>query len=138
MARRNLATAGLADAVEIVEGSAANTLARLPGPFDLVFLDADRPSYLRYLELVVPKLRLGGLLVADNVLTSTRPIRSQRLHRVESKQQDIESLIRWLRSPFSSPWRLGLTGWRGGVFRISPGYRKTIGVYGRTIPPSTP
>jgi predicted O-methyltransferase YrrM len=38
----------------------------LAGPFDLVFLDADRENYLQYLESVVPKLRSGGLLVADN------------------------------------------------------------------------
>src|SRR5215470_15342753 len=65
LARTNLGKAGLADVVDIVEGKAADTLATLPGPFDLVFLDADRPSYLTYLELVVPRLRTGGLLVAD-------------------------------------------------------------------------
>ena len=67
LARANLASAGLADVVDILEGPAAGTLATLAGPFDLVFLDADRPSYLTYLELVVPRLRTGGLLVADNV-----------------------------------------------------------------------
>lgn len=67
LARGNLAKAGLADRVEIRQGSAAETLAALPGPFDFVFLDADRPSYRIYLEAVVPKLVRGGLLVADNV-----------------------------------------------------------------------
>jgi predicted O-methyltransferase YrrM len=52
---------------------AAETLAALPGPFDFVFLDADRPSYQTYLELAVPRLRPGGLLVADNAVS----------HRVE-------------------------------------------------------
>ena len=69
LARENLLRAGLADRVEIREGRAADTLAGLPGPFDLVFLDADRPSYRTYLDLVVPKLVPGGLLVADNVVT---------------------------------------------------------------------
>ena len=69
LARRNLAGAGLAPCVDVVEGPAAETLARLPGPFDLVFLDADRPSYLAYLELAVPRLAPGGLLVADNVVS---------------------------------------------------------------------
>jgi predicted O-methyltransferase YrrM len=67
LARTNLASAGLDGIVDIVEGRAADTLTALPAPFDLVFLDADRPSYLTYLELVVPKLRAGGLLIADNV-----------------------------------------------------------------------
>ena len=67
LARTNLARAGVEDVVDILEGPASETLATLPGPFDLAFLDADRPSYLTYLELVVPRLRTGGMLVADNV-----------------------------------------------------------------------
>ncbi len=69
LASENLARAGLADWVEVREGPAAETLPELPGPFDLVFLDADRPSYLAYLDLVVPRLVPGGLLVADNVVS---------------------------------------------------------------------
>jgi predicted O-methyltransferase YrrM len=68
-ARANLARARLTDHVEIREGPAAETLAALPGPFDFVFLDADRPSYRAYLELVTPKVVRGGLLVADNVVS---------------------------------------------------------------------
>jgi len=68
-ARQNLARAGLSEAVEIRQGRAAETLAALPGPFDFVFLDADRPSYRAYLELIVPKVVPGGLLVADNVVS---------------------------------------------------------------------
>lgn len=68
-ARQNLSRAGLSDSVEIRQGRAAETLAALPGPFDFVFLDADRPSYRAYLELIVPKVVPGGLLVADNVVS---------------------------------------------------------------------
>jgi predicted O-methyltransferase YrrM len=68
-AQANLARAALSDRVEIHEGRAAETLAALPGPFDFVFLDADRASYRTYLNLVIPKLLPGGLLVADNVIS---------------------------------------------------------------------
>ena len=83
LARTNLASTGLADTVDIIAGPAADTLARLPGPFDLAFLDADRPSYLTYLELVVPKLRAGGLLIADNVTSHAGELQ-EYLARVKS------------------------------------------------------
>jgi len=86
LARANLASAGVADVVDIVEGPAAETLATLPGPFDLVFLDADRPSYLAYLELVVPRLRVGGMLVADNVTSHASEL-TDYLRRVKSHPQ---------------------------------------------------
>ncbi len=69
LARDNLARAGVADVVEIVEGPAHESLARLAGPFELVFLDADRASYLAYLEALAPKMPAGALLVADNVVS---------------------------------------------------------------------
>jgi predicted O-methyltransferase YrrM len=69
LAQENLERAGVLPWVEIREGAAADMLAALPGPFDLVFLDADRSSYRTYLELAVPKLVPGGLLVADNVVS---------------------------------------------------------------------
>jgi predicted O-methyltransferase YrrM len=83
LARTNLAQAGLGGVVELLEGGAADTLATMPGPFDLVFLDADRPSYLTYLELVVPKLRRGGMLIADNVTSHAHELQDY-LRRVKS------------------------------------------------------
>ena len=72
--------------VDIVRGKAADALESLPGPFDLVFLDADRPSYLQYLELVVPKLRVGGVLVANNVTSHASEL-GDYLARVKSHPQ---------------------------------------------------
>ena len=51
-------------------GSALSIIERLKGPFDIVFLDADKPNYINYLELITPKLKKGGLLITDNVLWS--------------------------------------------------------------------
>jgi len=86
LARANLARAGLEQWVEILEGRAADSLSALPGPFDIVFLDADRSSYLAYLERVVPKLRPGGLLIADNALSPADAANEMRdyLRRVRS------------------------------------------------------
>lgn len=67
MADAQLREFNLRAAVEIIEGDARNSLPTLEGAFDLVFLDADRASYLDYLPLIVERLRPGGLLVTDNV-----------------------------------------------------------------------
>jgi len=83
LALTNLGRTGLDEVVDIIAGRAADTLVTLPGPFDLVFLDADRPSYLTYLELVVPRLRSGGLLVADNVTSHAHELQ-EFLARVKS------------------------------------------------------
>jgi caffeoyl-CoA O-methyltransferase len=66
-ARANFTRAGLADRVEVRVGEALSRLAGLAGPFDLIFLDIDKESYLPALNHCQRLLRPGGLLVADNV-----------------------------------------------------------------------
>ncbi|MFI6599336.1 O-methyltransferase [Nonomuraea sp. NPDC050536] len=68
IAREHIAASPYADRIEIWEGLALDALPKLEGPFDLVFLDADRPSYIRYLDLLVPLLGEHGFIVVDNVL----------------------------------------------------------------------
>lgn len=64
--------AGVGDKIELRIGPGADTLAALPAEpqFDLAFVDADKPSYVRYVDELVPRLRVGGLLLIDNVLWS--------------------------------------------------------------------
>ena len=64
----NLARAGLADVVELLVGPALETLPRLTGPFDLIFLDADKAENAEYLGLALELSRPGTLIVADNVV----------------------------------------------------------------------
>ncbi|MGH9267586.1 MAG: O-methyltransferase, partial [Acidimicrobiales bacterium] len=59
-------------AIDVREGPALGTVAGLDGPFDLVFIDADKEGYVAYYEAVVPRLAPRGLIVADNVLWSGR------------------------------------------------------------------
>ena len=66
-ARRHIAASPLGDRIELVEGDARETLARLPGPFDLVWIDAWKADYPEYLDLVLPKLAPRGIIVADNL-----------------------------------------------------------------------
>lgn len=53
-------------------GPALGTLKKLKGPFDLVFIDADKENYLNYWNACLPKVRQGGLILVDNVLWSGR------------------------------------------------------------------
>lgn len=62
--------AGLADKIEYKIGDAAQIIPALDMIFDLVFIDADKENYSKYYELVFDKVRIGGLILADNVLWS--------------------------------------------------------------------
>lgn len=70
VARQNFARAGVAEKIELLEGPAAASLASLAGqpPFDLVFIDADKPSNTIYLDWAAKLARKGGVIVLDNVV----------------------------------------------------------------------
>ena len=71
-ARRHIDASPYAHAIEVLVGPAIDTIATLPGPFDLVFIDADKAAYPHYFEAVLPKLAPRGLIAADNTLWSGR------------------------------------------------------------------
>jgi caffeoyl-CoA O-methyltransferase len=62
--------AGLSEIIEYHIGEASDILPGLQGPFDLTFIDADKENYLKYYEDCLSKLRVGGIILADNVLWS--------------------------------------------------------------------
>jgi caffeoyl-CoA O-methyltransferase len=79
VARGNFKKAGVDDMIEILEGNALSKLrilkssnlrkdARDKKKFDLVFLDADKENLIEYFELMLPLVRIGGIIAADNVL----------------------------------------------------------------------
>jgi len=74
IARRYMDESGHGDKIEIRLGPALETIETLDGPFDLVFIDADKPNYENYYEAVLPKLADDGLLIADNGLWSGRVV----------------------------------------------------------------
>jgi predicted O-methyltransferase YrrM len=79
MARQNLEEAGLSGWVEVREGDALDLIQQLDGEWDLAFLDAEKGEYRRYAEALLPKIRTGGVLLADD----TRSMRSHMLDFVE-------------------------------------------------------
>jgi predicted O-methyltransferase YrrM len=68
LARENFERAGLSDRATVIVGDARRMIAKVAGPFDVVFLDTDKELYNVLLDRIVELLRPGGLLVADNVL----------------------------------------------------------------------
>lgn len=72
VARKNLDRAGIGSRVTIEVGPAAETMQRMidrrEKPFDLIFIDADKPGYSRYLDLSVELSRLGTVILADNLI----------------------------------------------------------------------
>ncbi|BAX90543.1 O-methyltransferase [Mycobacterium shigaense] len=69
VARANLRRAGVADRVEVVVGAALDTLPAVTGgPFDLIFVDADKENYPAYLDWAVKLARPGSVIVLDNVI----------------------------------------------------------------------
>jgi len=72
VARRYIGRSSYADRITVHLGPAAETIARLEGEWDLVFIDADKVNYRRYYDAVLPRLAPRGLIAVDNTLWSGR------------------------------------------------------------------
>ncbi|HRY98333.1 MAG TPA: O-methyltransferase [Bacteroidales bacterium] len=68
MIRDHLEGYGLGEQIILHLGEALDVIPRLPLPFDLAFIDGDKPEYTAYYEALVPRMRPGGIILADNVL----------------------------------------------------------------------
>ncbi len=74
-AAMNVRRAGLSDIVTVVPGDAFTEIPKIAGDFDFIFLDAWKPDYKRFFDLVFPRLRPGGLLLAHNVVNKQAEMR---------------------------------------------------------------
>jgi caffeoyl-CoA O-methyltransferase len=72
IARRYAEEAGVDDRIEYRLGPALDAIGSLDGPFDLIFIDADKANYVNYYEALLPKLAANGLMIVDNTLWSGR------------------------------------------------------------------
>lgn len=66
--KRNLSRSSLCNLIELIIGDCKSELKKIEGPFDLVFIDADKREYCAYLDLVYPLVPVGGFILADNTL----------------------------------------------------------------------
>jgi predicted O-methyltransferase YrrM len=63
--------------IRLMQGQAAEIIPTLNETFDVVFIDADKKSYGQYFDLVLPKLRKGGIIISDNVLWSGKVLNAE-------------------------------------------------------------
>jgi len=89
-ARANFERAGVADLITVVLGDAHEKVRELEGPIDLLFIDADKPGYLDYLEQCLPKVRPGGLILAHNM---NRPAPDARFVEAITTRAELETLF---------------------------------------------
>lgn len=74
MAKRYWAEAGVSEKIDYRIGNGLELIPDIDGPFDLVFIDADKKNYSNYYDLIIDKMAPGGIILADNVLWSGKVI----------------------------------------------------------------
>jgi predicted O-methyltransferase YrrM len=89
LARRNFRAAGLDGIIEVITGDARQTLPTLSGPFDFVFIDAEKTQYVDYLKAVLPKVSKGGAIVAHNVTSHSQDL--QEFLKILQTDQALET-----------------------------------------------
>jgi caffeoyl-CoA O-methyltransferase len=94
VARRYIREAGEEERITVHLGPALETVERLDGPFDLVFVDADKVGYAAYVEAVLPKLSERGLIVLDNTLQSGRVLDRSTDHEGTRAIQELNDRLR--------------------------------------------
>lgn len=113
-AQRYLDRAGVADKVEIVEGDALESIESLEGPFDMLFLDASKDEYAKYLELAEPKLNDRAVLAVDNLLMSGEVALSPG-DETNWRNESLEAARAF------NAQLLGSTSWTGSVLPVGDG-----------------
>ena len=114
IARANLDRAGFGAEVEIVVGSALDTLPTLSGPFDLIFIDADKESYPKYLDWSLKLSRRGTMILADNVVRNGGIVEpGNRDPRIQAVKAFLEQLASDARVSATVVQTVGAKGYDG-------------------------
>lgn len=124
VARQNIRLAGLNDRIELIEGPALNTLENFEDvqPFDLIFIDADKPNNPHYLEWALHYSRPGTLIVGDNVVRDGEVINGQSDDaRVQGVRRFIEMIGDNPRLTATALQTVGIKGWDGFTLALVNG-----------------
>ena len=114
VARENFAEAGVTEKIELLVGPALESLPTLQGPFDMIFIDADKRNNPHYLQWALKLARVGSVIIGDNV------VRGGRILDAQSADENVQGLRRYLRDVGDSPHltatalqTVGSKGWDG-------------------------
>jgi predicted O-methyltransferase YrrM len=119
VARENLQRAGVADRVEVMVGAALDTLPTLRGPFDLVFIDADKENNVAYVEWAVRLARPGSVIVVDNVIRDGRILEPQSDDaRVQATRRTLQVMGEHPRLDTAVLQTVGAKHWDGFAFAL--------------------
>jgi predicted O-methyltransferase YrrM len=86
MVNRYIAEAGQQQRIQHIIGDALNIVKTLPHTYDLIFIDADKPNYIRYYEMAIEKLNVGGYMLIDNILWSGKVVDEKELAKDKDTQ----------------------------------------------------
>ncbi len=120
VARSNLQRAGVGDRVEVIVGAALDTLPTLGGgPFDLVFIDADKENNVAYLEWAVRLARPGSVIVVDNVIREGRILESESGDaKVRATRQTLQAMGEHPRLDTAVIQTVGAKQWDGFALAV--------------------
>jgi len=126
VARDNLARAGLLERAEVRVGAALDSLPKVEseglGPFDLIFIDADKPNNPHYLDWAIRLSRPGTVIILDNVVRDGRVIEAKSQDRnVKGARAAFELLKTHPRVDSTALQTVGLKGWDGFILGVVKG-----------------
>lgn len=104
LARENFAKTGMEDVLELRLADALKEIPKLKGPFDLVFIDAWKPDYVQYLEMVLPLVRSGGVIVAHNTRSHAQEL-AAFINAVKTHPRLKTELVELGSGGFSVSWK---------------------------------
>lgn len=119
-ARENIAKAGLADKIEVIFGDAGDILQEMVAegeqPFDLVFMDADKPRYAEFLELILKLSKPGTVIITDNVVREGEIVNKEtHLRGVHGVWRYLDALVKTDRLESTAMQTVGVKGYDGMI-----------------------
>jgi predicted O-methyltransferase YrrM len=121
VARANLANAGVAERVDVRVGPAIDTLTQLEGPFDLAFIDADKPSNADYFVHALRMARPGALIVVDNVVRGGRVLDADGDGAVQGVRRLVDVVAAEPRVSATTIQTVGTKGYDGFLLALVTG-----------------